>query len=196
MIQIGDAIVSFDVFQKHFLCNLLACKGACCVEGDSGAPLTNEEAMLIEIHYPDFEEYLDTDKRNVVEERGYSVVDKDGELVTPLVNNRECVYTFTDEHGITKCAIEKAFLAGKIDFRKPVSCHLYPIRIKEYKDFDAVNYQELDICKPGRECGAKNELPLYVFLKEPLTRKYGEDWYKELEIAADELNKIGFKYKQ
>ena len=187
MIQIGDAIVSFDVFQKHFLCDLLACKGACCVEGDSGAPLTKEEAELIEKYYPLFVEYLSSEHKKVIQELGYSVIDSDGDLVTPLYKNRECAYTYTDEHGIIKCAIEKAFLKGKINFRKPVSCHLFPIRITEYKDFDAVNYQELDICKPGRACGAKNELPLYKFLKEPLIRKYGEQWYNELEVASEYL---------
>lgn len=187
MIQIEDTIISFDVFQKHFLCDLLACKGACCVEGDSGAPLTGEEAELIEKYYPQFEEYLSEKHKDEVNKQGYSIIDSDGDLVTPLYNNRECAYTYTDEHGITKCAIEKAFLEGKIDFRKPVSCHLFPIRITPYRDFDAVNYQELDICKPGRACGAKNELPLYVFLKEPLIRKYGKEWYKELEIAAELL---------
>jgi hypothetical protein len=187
MIQIGKTIISFDIFESHFLCNLSACKGSCCVEGDSGAPLTDEEAIQIEIYYPDFEKYIPAINKKEVEIQGTSVVDKDGELVTPLYNKRECVYTFIDEEGITKCAIEKAFLKGEIPFRKPVSCHLFPIRITEYSDFDAINYQELEICKPGRECGAINKLPLYQFLKEPLIRKYGEEWYKEVEIAAEYL---------
>ncbi|MFA9389241.1 MAG: DUF3109 family protein [Prolixibacteraceae bacterium] len=195
MIQIGDAIVSFDVFQKQFLCNLLACKGACCVEGDSGAPVTKDESELIEKYYPQFEQYLSDEKKKVILKKGFAVIDNDFDLVTPLFNNRECAYTFIDDQGITKCAIEKAYLAGQIDFRKPVSCHLFPIRIQSYKDFDAVNYQELDICQPGRKCGAQNSLPLYVFLKEPLIRKYGESWYQELELAAAELEKVGFKYK-
>jgi len=184
MIQIGDTILSFDIFECHFLCDLSACKGACCYEGDSGAPLTNEEAIEIETHYPVFEKYLSKEFVAEIEKTGISVIDNDGELVTPLFNNRECVFTFTDQEGITKCAIEKAFLKGEIPFRKPVSCHLFPIRIKEYDDFDAVNYQQIPICKPGRACGQKNKLPLYQFLKEPLIRKYGEEWYKELEIAA------------
>lgn len=185
MIQIDRAIVSLDLFQEHFLCDLMACKGACCVEGDSGAPLTANEAELIEQYYPIFKEHLSAEKQMQVMQNGYAKVDKDGDLVTPLYNNRECVYTFTDEKGITKCAIEKAFLDGKINFRKPVSCHLFPIRITEYKNQDAVNYQQLDICKPGRNCGSRQKLPLYKFLKEPLIRKYGDEWYKELEIAAD-----------
>jgi hypothetical protein len=187
MIQIGKTIISLDIFESYFLCNLSACKGSCCVEGDSGAPLTDDEALQIELYYPVFEKYISIINKNEVEIQGTSVIDKDGELVTPLHNKRECVYTFIDEAGITKCAIEKAFLNGEIPFRKPVSCHLFPIRITEYNDFDAINYQELAICSPGRECGTKNKLPLYQFLKEPLTRKYGEEWCKEVEIAAEYL---------
>jgi hypothetical protein len=187
MIQIGKTIISFDIFENLFLCKLLECKGNCCVEGDSGAPLTEEEALKIETFYPDFEKYLSESNKREIEIQGTSVTDKDGDLVTPLFNKRECVYTFTDEEGITKCAIEKAFLNDEIPFRKPVSCHLFPIRITEYSDFDAINYQELAICKPGKECGMKAKLPLYQFLKEPLIRKYGEEWYKEVEIAAEYL---------
>lgn len=188
MIQIGNAIVSFDVFEKHFLCDITTCKGACCIEGDSGAPVSKEEAMQIESFYKEFEQYLSIEHRNEIQKQGFSVIDTDGDLVTPLFNKRECVYTFTDENGITKCAIEKAFFDKKIDFRKPVSCHLFPIRITSYSDFDAVNYQQIEICKPGIVCGQKQKLPLFQFLKEPLIRKYGEEWYNELEIAADYLN--------
>jgi len=185
MIQIGNTIISFDIFESNFLCNLTDCKGSCCIDGDSGAPLTDEEAIEIETCYPVFEKYLFRKSIEEIEKSGTSIIDKDGELVTPLYNNRECVFTFVDAEGITKCAIEKAYLNGEIPFRKPVSCHLFPIRITEYNDFDAVNYQQLGICKPGRTCGSKNNLPLYQFLKEPLIRKYGEEWYKELEIAAE-----------
>jgi hypothetical protein len=187
MIQIGKTIISLDLFEAHFLCNLPECRGACCVEGDSGAPLSADEALQIETYYPDFEKYISEKNKLEVEIQGTSVIDKDGDLVTPLYDKKECVYTFIDEEGITKCAIEKAYLNSEIPFRKPVSCHLFPIRITEYSDFDAVNYQELAICKPGRECGTKNRLPLYQFLKEPLIRKYGEEWYKEVEIAAEYL---------
>jgi hypothetical protein len=187
MIQIGKTIISLDIFESFFLCKLSDCKGFCCIEGDSGAPLTEEEAIQIETQYPVFEKYLSETNKQEIEIQGTSVTDKDGDLVTPLFNRKECVYTFLDEEGITKCAIEKAFLYGEITFRKPVSCHLFPIRITEYNDFDAVNYQELGICKTGRECGIKNKMPLYRFLKEPLIRKYGEEWYKEVEIAAEYL---------
>lgn len=187
MIEIGRTILSRDVFEKHFLCNILKCKGACCIEGDSGAPLTDEEAIIIEKEYPTFEEYLPKNHKHEVAKQGFSLIDSDGDLVTPLVNNRQCAYSFYDEKKVLKCAIEKAHFEGKLEFRKPVSCHLFPLRITEYKRFDAVNYEQLDICKPGRECGKSEKLPLYQFLKEPLIRKYGEEWYKEVEIAAEHL---------
>jgi hypothetical protein len=183
MLEIGRTIVSLDVLEKKFLCDLLKCKGACCVEGDSGAPVTEEEVKAIQEAYPEVEPYLSESQRNEIRKQGFAVVDLDGDLVTPLENNKQCVYTY-QENGIVKCGIEKAFLEGKISFRKPVSCHLFPIRITEYKRFDAVNYQQIDICKPGRECGKSEKLPLYVFLKEPLIRKYGEEWYEQLEYAA------------
>lgn len=188
MVEIGRTIISLDIFEKHFICDLLKCKGACCVEGDSGAPLTNEEAKIIARNYAQFQKYLPGKHRHEIEKQGFSVVDTDGDLVTPLVNDRQCVYSFTDEKGILKCAIEKAHFEGKMGFRKPLSCHLFPIRITEHKRFDAINYQELKICKPGRECGATEKLPLYKFLKEPLIRKYGEEWFIEVEIAAAYLN--------
>ena len=187
MIEIGRAIISRDIFEEHFVCDLLKCKGACCVEGDSGAPLTPEEADLIGQNYDHFKLYLPEKHQKEIEKQGFSVIDSDGDLVTPIINNRECVYTFTDEKGILKCGIEKAFFEGKTSFRKPVSCHLFPIRITEYKSMDAVNYQELKICKPGKVCGASSKTPLYKFLKEPLIRKYGEAWYEEVEVAANYL---------
>lgn len=185
MIEIGRTIISRDIFDLHFICDLLKCKGACCVEGDSGAPLTSEEAKNIERDYPSFRDYLPGKHKHQIEKQGFSVIDSDGDLVTPLVNDRQCVYSFYDEKGILKCAIEKAHFEGKTAFRKPLSCHLFPIRITEYKRYDAINYQELNICKPGRECGKAAQLPLYKFLKEPLIRKYGEDWYNEVEMAAE-----------
>jgi hypothetical protein len=191
MIEIGRTIISRDIFEEHFLCDLLKCKGACCIEGDSGAPLTKEEAQLIETEFPAYSEYLSGKHKHEIEKLGFSVIDSDGDLVTPLINNRQCVYTYTDEKGILKCAIEKAFFDGKTTFRKPVSCHLFPIRITAYKRYDAVNYQELDICKPGKACGQLAKLPLYQFLKEPLIRKYGEEWYADVEIAAGYLENEG-----
>lgn len=189
MIEIGRTIISRDVFEKKFVCDLLKCKGACCIEGDSGAPLTREEAEIIERDYPKFKKYLPKKHQDAVKKQGFSVIDSDGDIVTPLVDKKQCAYTFYDEKGIMKCSIEKAFFEGEITFRKPVSCHLFPIRITEYKRFDAVNYEELDVCKPGLACGEALQVPLYKFLKEPLIRKYGEDWFKEVEVAAEYLEK-------
>ncbi len=189
MIEIGRTIISRDVFEKHFLCDLLKCKGACCIEGDSGAPVTEEEAKSIEENYRHFEKFLPENHKKEIERQGFSMIDDDGDLVTPLVNNRQCAYSFYDEKGILKCSMERAHFEGKSGFRKPISCHLFPIRIKEYKRFDAVNYEQLKICKPGRKCGKSNKFPLYKFLKEPLIRRYGEEWYTEVEIAAGYLEK-------
>jgi hypothetical protein len=152
-----------------------------------GAPLTHEEAAIIEALYPEFKEYLSDENQQEISNQGFSVIDHDGDLVTPIIGKNECVFTFTDEQGITLCAIEKAYFEKKTKFRKPVSCHLFPIRITEYQRFDAVNYQTLDICKPGRICGKTGTLPLWKYLKEPLIRKYGEEWFKELEYAASNL---------
>lgn len=187
MLEIGKALISLDIIEKNFLCDLSKCKGACCVEGDSGAPLTEEEAKIIEEIYPIIEPYLSEKNRAEVARQGFSIIDSDGDLVTPIIGDGECVFTYEDEAGITKCAIEKAYLEGKVDWRKPVSCHLFPIRITEYSRFDAVNYQELDICRPGRVCGNRQKLPLWKMLKEPLTRKYGEEWYEQLAFAAKNL---------
>lgn len=184
MLQIGKTIVSLDILEQEFCCDLTNCRGACCIEGDSGAPLTLEEAKLIKELYPQFEEYLSERNRTEIREQGYSVTDADGDLVTPLVGNNECVYTYIDEEGNTKCAIEKAFLEKGIPFRKPLSCHLFPIRITEYKRYDAINYQRLTVCNSGRNCGRDNKIHLWQHLKDPLIRKYGVKWYHDLETAA------------
>jgi hypothetical protein len=187
MIEIGRTILSLDIFEKHFVCDLFRCKGACCVEGDSGAPVTEEEADKIRELYPLVKDTLPPKNVEAIEMQGLFYVDQEGDLVTSLVDNRECVFSFPDENGILKCAIEKTYHEGKTDFIKPLSCHLFPIRIKEYKRFDAVNYEQIEICKPGRECGASQKIPLYSFLKEPLIRKYGQEWYSQVEIAAEHL---------
>lgn len=189
MLQIGRTIISLDIIEKKFFCEISKCKGSCCVDGDSGAPVTAEEAQIIEQLYPLFEQYLSEQNRAEISRQGFSVTDSDGDLVTPIVGNNECVYTFKDEAGITKCAIEKAYFEKNTPFRKPVSCHLFPIRITEYERFDAINYQQLSICKPGRICGSRKGIPLWKYLKEPLIRKYGEAWYQELAYAAENLPK-------
>jgi len=189
VLQIGNAIVSLDVIEKKFICDFGKCKGACCVEGDSGAPLDEDEKAILDEIYPVIKEYLTEKGIEEIEKQGTSVVDADGDLVTPIINDKECVYTVF-ENGLALCGIEKAFLDGKISYRKPISCSLYPIRIQKYPEFDAVNYNKWNICAPARELGFKMGTPVYKFLKEPLIRKYGEDWYKELEYAAENLEEI------
>jgi Protein of unknown function (DUF3109). len=189
VLQIGKAIVSLDVIEKKFICDISKCCGACCVEGDSGAPLDEEEKQIIEDIYPDIKEYLTERGIEEIEKQGTTVIDSDGDLVTPIIDGKECVYTIF-ENGNAMCGIEKAFFDGKISYRKPISCQLYPIRIDKYAEFDAVNYNKWDICKPARELGFKNGTPVYKFLKEPLIRKYGEDWYNELEYAAENIGEI------
>ena len=192
MIQVEDKIISLDVFEKQFVCDLNECKGACCIEGDAGAPLLEEEEKILDEIYEMVKPYMKQEGITEIEKQGVAVYDSEGDLTTPLVNNRECAFVIF-ENGITKCSIEKAYLDGKLDFKKPISCHLFPIRIKEYRDFDAVNYEEIKICKPACECGSKLEVPLYAFLKEPLIRKYGEDWYKELLEAVKLLENYSEK---
>ena len=189
MIEIGHTIISRDIFEINFKCHLSECKGACCLEGESGAPLTEKEAEIIKKEYNLIKKYLPLKHQKEIEKQGFAVIDSDGDLVTPLVDNRQCAYSYYDKKGILNCSIEKVFVKGKTNYPKPLSCHLFPIRITEYKQFDAVNYQELDICKKGREYGEIHRTRLYQFLKEPLIRKYGQEWYHKLEIAARYINK-------
>ncbi len=185
MIQIQDKIVSLQVVEEQFLCNLNACKGACCWEGDSGAPLEKEELEILEEIYDKVKPYLSSNGQKVIEENGTSVFYKtENEYGTPLINNGPCAYMTYDEAGIAQCGIEQAWADGVIAFKKPISCHLYPIRISEYESFEAVNYDEWDICKAACALGKKNKLPVYQFLKEPLIRKYGESFYEELDQFA------------
>jgi len=188
MIEIDDKIISNDVLGKKFVCDLAKCKGACCVEGDAGAPLLDEEQALLQKIYEKVKPYMRKEGVDVVEKEGVAVIDSDGELTTNLVNNKECSFVIY-EKGIAKCSIEKAHNDGVINFRKPISCHLFPIRIKEYRDFEAINYEKIKICKPACECGSKLKIPLFVFLKKPLIRKYGETWYEELLKANSLLKK-------
>ncbi len=187
MIEIGNTIVSLDVIESKFCCDLDHCKGACCIEGDSGAPVTTEEADTIEKLFPLFKEYLSVENIAEIEKQGFSLIDHDGDLVTPIVGRNECVFTFVDNKGITLCAIERAYFEKNTGFRKPISCHLFPIRITEYKRFDGVNYERLKICKAGRSCGKTNNLPLWKYLQEPLTRKYGDEWYNELKLVVENI---------
>ncbi len=182
MIALGHTLISEDIFEKKFVCDLSACKGECCVSGDSGAPLNKKELKILDKIYPEVRPYMNNKGIAAVEKHGSYVLDSDGDYTTTLVaDGEECAFVYFDEHNIAKCAIEKAYLDGKIDWKKPISCHLYPIRISEYRDYDAVNYHSWHICKPACECGSQLDVPVFKFLKEPLIRRYGEDWYHELE---------------
>ncbi len=186
MIQIGDTLISFDVFEKKFCCDLQQCKGICCVEGDSGAPLEKSESRQIEKNYGGIRAFMKPEGIRAVEEQGFAVVDKDGDLVTPLIHGRECAYAI-DENGGCWCAIEKAWTQGKSAFRKPVSCHLYPIRVTRYAGFEALNYHKWDICRCARVKGEQEGIPVYRFLKQALIDRYGEEWYRQVEYAAREI---------
>jgi hypothetical protein len=187
MIEIGKALVSFDVLQKKFCCNLRACRGACCVSGDAGAPLTLTEAGDLEDYLDELSPYISAEGLLSIMEQGAFVYDTDGEIVTPLISHKECAFTvFAD--GIAFCAVEKAFLEGAVPFNKPVSCHLYPVRIKSYDNYEAVNYDIWDICNPAREEGSGTGIPVYQFVKEGLIRKYGPEWYDQLDYAARNLD--------
>ena len=188
MLRIDDTIFSFDILEKKFRCNLPHCLGNCCRYGDSGAPLSAAEAHILDDIWPDVKPYLRPEGVAAIEEKGRSVTDFENEKVTPLIGNMECAYTFLMDN-IFMCGIEQAWSDGKISFRKPLSCHLFPVRIKYYSDFKAVNYEELAICSPARETGAEEGIYVYEFLKEPLIRALGEELYKDLCIAAVELRK-------
>ncbi len=187
MLQIDDKIVSFDVIKEQFLCDLMSCKGICCIEGDAGAPLEPEEVEILEEILPAVWDDMTEESRAVVEKQGVSYIDEENEPVTSIVNGAECVFTYTDADGVCKCVIEKAYRERRIDFYKPISCHLYPIRVQRYQDFTALNYHRWSVCGGARECGRRAELPVYKFLKEPLVRRFGAEWYDQLCEAAEEL---------
>lgn len=190
MIQIDDAIVALDIIEENFLCDLSACKGECCVEGESGAPLENEEVEILEKILPLVWDDLAPKAQEVINAQGVAYQDRDGDMVTSIVNGKDCVFTYYDEKGICKCAIEKAYKEGKTDFYKPISCHLYPIRLEKFREFTAVNYHRWRVCKAAVLLGNKEGLRIYQFLKEPLIRKFGDAWYNELCIAADEYKEM------
>jgi len=182
MIAIDKTLISEDVFDKKFVCDLNACKGACCVAGDSGAPLEKDELAVLNAVLPQVKPYMTKKGLKAVEKNGTYVVDSDGDYTTTLVSEKaECAFVYFDENKIAKCAIEKAYYDGKITWKKPISCHLYPIRITNLKGNEAVNYDKWDVCKPACACGEKLDVPVYKFLKEPLIRKFGAGWYKQLE---------------
>jgi len=187
MIQIGDKIVSSELFKNHFICHLDKCEGNCCIFGESGAPLEDDEANLVTQNLDSIKPFMRAEGLNAVDEKGGWVIDGDGDKVTPLVGWEECAFVVF-ENGIARCAIEKAYEEGAILFQKPVSCHLYPIRVNKLKYGIALNYHQWSICEPARILGGKEGIPVFRFLKEPITRVYGMQFYKELELVYKELN--------
>ena len=185
MIQIDDILVSDELKDTYFACKLSACKGDCCVQGDAGAPLEEGEISILEDYIDEIKPYMEPEARKVIELMGVFDYDSDAEYVTPLVDDDECAFVYI-EKGVSLCAIEKAWIEGKIKFQKPVSCHLYPIRLSKVGDFTAVNYNKWSICAPALINGKKQGDPLYKYLKAPLERKFGKEWYEKLTIAMEE----------
>ncbi|MDG2195176.1 MAG: DUF3109 family protein [Polaribacter sp.] len=185
MFQIGKTIVSEDIIEKDFVCNLSACKGACCVDGDAGAPLTKEETNKLEEIYPKIKPFLRKEGVAAIEKEGTWVTSDFDGLETPLIDGADCAYVIFDEKKTALCAIEEAYNQGIVDWKKPVSCHLYPIRVQEYSEFSAVNYNKWKICDDACTLGKELQVPVYKFVKQALVRKFGEDWYAELEKVAD-----------
>jgi hypothetical protein len=187
MIQVDDKILSELLFERKFVCDLEKCKGACCVEGDAGAPLEEDELQELEKAYPIVKKYLSEKAQKAIEKNGLYTKDEDGEWVTALVDGKECVFTVFDENGMASCGIEKAYLNNEINFKKPVSCHLYPIRVAKYHTFEAINYHHWDLCTDACVLGEQLGVKVYKFLKEPLIRKYGQEFYSELEKIDEAL---------
>lgn len=186
MIEIDDKIVSADLLRECFACDLSQCRGICCVDGNAGAPLEADEVDILEREYEAYRPYMTAEGIEAVERQGFMVVDADGDYTTPLVDDAECAYA-RNENGVTLCAIEKAWLEGKTPFRKPISCHLYPIRLVHFSNGSiGLNYHRWSVCEPARRCGRKLGIPVYRALREPIIRRFGEEFYRALE-AADEL---------
>jgi hypothetical protein len=181
MIKVGEVLVSDEIKEVEFVCHLEMCKGACCVEGDLGAPLDEEELPIMNEILEQVKPYLTKEGLKAIEKQGTYILDEDGDYSTPTIGGKECAYSHYDSKGILKCGIEQAYLNGKVGFKKPISCHLYPLRItKNKKGFEAVNYHKWSICSAACSYGKSLQVPLYKFLKEPLVRKYGAPWYSEL----------------
>lgn len=184
MIQIQNTLISDDIFEEQFICDLCKCKGQCCVEGESGAPITKEEFDRMNEILPEIRKDLSPKALELIDKQGIAYTDTDGELVTSIIEGKECVFARFDEDGICKCVVDSAFREGRISVQKPISCHLYPIRLHEYADFTAVNYHRWSVCRPALKLGRKEGVTLYRFLREPLIRKFGEEWYREVVEAA------------
>ena len=196
MILIQDTIVSLEVLEKEFCCDLEACKGCCCVEGDAGAPVTPEEELVLNDLLPELLPHMTKEAREVVAQQGIAYNDSSGERVLSIVNDKDCIFARTDRNGWCYCVIERLYndkqsAAGgqHVPFKKPISCHLYPIRLTKVGERVGVEYHRWDICHSSRQLGHKLHLPLYKFLKEPLIRRFGQEWYDELCLTAEEWAK-------
>lgn len=203
MIAIDNILVSEELLDTKFVCDLSACKGGCCVEGDSGAPLEKGEEAILKKIFDKVKPYLTPEGITTIETKGFSIVDEDGDDTIPLVEDgstertaaygrgkkKYCSFVHFEQNGVAKCSIEKVYKEGLIDFKKPISCHLYPIRITKLNDCDALNFNAWSVCKPARTCGTQLNVQVFRFLKEPLIRKYGESWYNALEMVDEHLPK-------
>lgn len=184
MFQLGKTIVSEDLIEKDFVCNLNACKGECCISGEAGAPVSSEETKILNAIYPKVKPFLRPEGIAAIELQGTFITSDLDELETPLVKGKECAYVTFTKNGVASCGIEDAYNAGVIDFKKPISCHLYPVRVQDYSEFSAVNYHKWPICNDACTLGVSLKVPVYKFVKEALIRKFGEYWYTELEKVA------------
>ena len=185
MFQLGKTIVSEEILEKDFVCNLAACKGACCIDGEAGAPLEEEETKILAEIYPKVKPFLRKKGIETIEKLGTFVVNESGEFETPLIDGKDCAYVIFDKNKIALCAIEEAYNQGEVTWKKPVSCHLYPIRVKDYSEFAAVNYHKWEICDDACTLGKELQVPVYKFVKQALVRKFGQNWYDELEKVAE-----------
>ena len=184
MFQLGKTIVSEDLIEKDFVCNLSACKGACCVDGEAGAPLDTDETQILDNIYDKVKPFLRKKGIEAIEAQGKWIRNDFGELETPLIDGADCAYVIFDDKNTALCGIEEAYNQGEIDWKKPISCHLYPVRVKDYAEFSAVNYHKWEICDDACSLGKELQVPIYVFVKQALIRKFGENWYSELEKVA------------
>lgn len=186
MIRVDNTLLSEDLFEKQFVCDLNACRGACCIEGDAGALLSMEEVGILEDIYEKVKPFLTEEGKASIEKNGVFYIDQDGDYVTMLNNGKECSFTTYDEKGIAKCGIEDAYRAGKVDFKKPMSCHLYPIRVTKLQELEALNYDKMKLCDPACTLGEQLKVKVYQFVKEPIIKKYGEEYYRKLEFIDSE----------
>ena len=184
MFQIDDTLISEEIISEEFVCNISKCKGQCCVSGSAGAPLEKEETKILEKLYNKISPFLSKKGRMAIKEQGNYVIGFDGDLETPLIENKECAYTVFDKSGVAQCGIEKAYNQGAIKWNKPISCHLYPIRVNKYPTFTAVNYHEWSVCDSACSLGSELKVPVYKFVKNALVRKFGKKWFKKLSLFA------------